>query len=97
MKIEFECVGVNKNPAPPGQKPTYNLTLTAVPDSAVNAQAFAGAPSATLVLTGLAAQPLGYEQRTTLDVGGDPQGAPAPAAVGAQPAPERRTFRNAGQ
>jgi hypothetical protein len=97
MKIEFECVGINRNPAPPGQKPTYNLTLTAVQDSAINAQAFAGTPSATLVLTGLTTMLLGFDARTVLDVGGDTQGTPAPAAFGTQAAPERRVFRAAGE
>jgi hypothetical protein len=98
MKIEFECTGLNRNPAPPGQKPTYNVTLTPVEDSAINAQAFAGTPSATLVLTGLKTLPLGYDARTVLDVGGDPQGTPVQAApaFGVQSA-ERRVFRNAGE
>lgn len=81
MKLKFECTSTSKNPAPPGQPPTYNFTWMVVPDDDGNRQQFGGIPVGQLTVSGLREQPLGYEQTIMLDLGGaEPPAPPAPQA-----------------
>jgi hypothetical protein len=90
MIIEFECVSVAKNQAPPGRPVTYNATYQAVQDSDVNREAFGGSIAAMIQIGGIKKLPHGMDQRVKIDIGGVPES--AAAVPSAAPAGTRRTF-----
>lgn len=86
MVITFECTSMSRNPAPPGQPPTYNFTWTAVTDE------FGGTLNAVLTVSGAKEFPVGLFNTVRVDLGGVGNSKPAPAAQGTPATPARPRF-----